>query len=185
MQAAEELRGAARSYELIRRLEPTNAGIATPRSIRENLEELDENPRKRHRRNPTKENVISDLATILSGPSQCAACLDAKEGLIRLPGCTDEYCNDCIVELFEQSLKDTELFPPRCHKAEIPLELVQHLLTQDFIQKFLEKRVELNTPNPTYCFVKACAKFIHPDNIDGDIATCTNCNSRTCTKYVR
>lgn len=179
-QAAEELRGVARSYELIRRLEPRNAGIATPQSIRDNLDELEQNPRRRHRRNPT-EDVISDLATILGGPSQCAACLDTREGLIRLPDCTDEYCNDCLRELFERSLKDTELFPPRCHKAEIPLELVQHLFTPDFIRAFLERRVELSTPNPTYCFVKTCAKFIHPDHIDGGIAQCPTCKARTCT----
>lgn len=38
--------------------------------------------------------------------------------------CSDYYCQDCLVRLFQASLTDETLFPPRCCQKSIPLESV-------------------------------------------------------------
>jgi len=178
-QEIEQARGVVRSHELIRQLEGNNT-ITTPPAIREVASR--ETGNNRHRlRVSIDQKVAGDLAKILSGPVECAICFDGSEDTITLE-CAHDYCIDCTKTLFEDSLKDTSLFPPRCCKTEINLDRVQGLFTQEFLDAFALKKLEVSTLNPTYCIVPTCAQFIRPEYIEGDIATCTVCDVKICTQ---
>ncbi|KAK3207237.1 hypothetical protein GRF29_103g279961 [Pseudopithomyces chartarum] len=72
------------------------------------------------------------------------------------------YCRTCLNDLFESSLTDTTLFPPRCCRVSIRLSACMHLLPAKLIQRCEEKEVELATANPVcrcgaeFCYL--CAK---------------------------
>ncbi|CAF9910243.1 MAG: hypothetical protein ALECFALPRED_006435 [Alectoria fallacina] len=116
-----------------------------------------------------------------TGYHNCVICMDefSARHLITAP-CGDHYCKTCIGQLYNLAMKDESLFPPRCCRQPIPLGIATPLLTVAQVQKFLEKRVEFNTPNRTYCHDTTCGAFIAPDNISGEKAMCT-CGALTCT----
>lgn len=111
---------------------------------------------------------------------ECITCMDEFPAchLITAP-CGDRYCKTCIGQLFNFATKDESLFPPRCCRQPIPLETATPMLTGAQVQSFLEKRVEFDTPNRTYCHNTTCGAFVAPDNISGEIAVCT-CGAWTC-----
>ncbi len=116
-----------------------------------------------------------------AGPESCTACYD--EGphwrFIEAP-CGDLYCEPCMVELFNLAMKDESLFPPRCCKQPIGLDLAGSSLNAVQRQEFEEKSVEFNTTDRTYCHLATCAAFIPPANIDGEKAACQRCERLTC-----
>lgn len=116
----------------------------------------------------------------------CCSCQDDKLHIDTVQlSCEPEphsYCADCLVELFERSMKDTELFPPRCCRIPIPLDLAKVFFTPEFVKTFEEKSVELSTPNPTYCSDSSCSKFVSPTSIKDEVATCPACHHTTCTR---
>lgn len=57
----------------------------------------------------------------------------------------------------------------------------QQYLIDDFPEDFRQRQLEMDTPNRTYCSSIPCSIFIGPSNIEGDKATCPNCDTRTCT----
>lgn len=91
------------------------------------------------------------------------------------------YCRTCLVDLFECSLTDTTLFPPRCCGMRISLYAGAHFFTPQLVTRIEEKDEELRTSDPTYCSNRSCAKFIPPANIKAAIATCGVCDQKTCT----
>ena len=99
--------------------------------------------------------------------------------LIRGP-CGDGYCKTDIQELFELSIKDESLFPPRCCGQSILLDAARPLLTSEQQLNFEQKSLELNTIDRVYCFDTMCGKFIPPAAVDGEKATCSACNKLTC-----
>jgi len=115
----------------------------------------------------------------------CTACGDTKEyfEVMKMP-CRDWYCRDCIHELFARSLKDESLFPPRCCRQHIPIEHVDIFLTRQIKDEFVEKHVEYNTENRTYCYHKPCSAFIAPEycNEDRGYARCQKCPRLTCVE---
>jgi hypothetical protein len=113
---------------------------------------------------------------------RCVACQETKKFFDVISGpCNHEYCRDCLRELFEASLTDDSLFPPRCCRRPIPVQSVGIFLTKDIKQRLEEKRVEFSTPNRTYCCNARCSAFIKAGDIEGDTATCSSCGSTTCT----
>ncbi|KAF2129712.1 hypothetical protein P153DRAFT_314851, partial [Dothidotthia symphoricarpi CBS 119687] len=90
------------------------------------------------------------------------------------------YCRTCLTGLFGTSLTDTTLFPPRCCGVRIPLSAGAHFFTPELMRRYKEKEEELDTPNPTYCSNRSCARFIPPGDIQATIATCCVCNEKTC-----
>lgn len=93
---------------------------------------------------------------------------------------THAYCRTCLIDLFNSSLTDTTLFPPRCCRIPIRLSACMHLLPAKLIQQCEEKEVELATENPVYCSNRSCTRFIPPENVMANVATCLECNSKTC-----
>lgn len=95
-------------------------------------------------------------------------------------GCRHEYCRACLRRLFSDSLTDESLFPPRCCGVAIDVEQVLDFLPAKLVGQFRAKKVELETPNKTYCHQPTCSLFIPPAAISGDVGTCVRCRQRTC-----
>lgn len=115
---------------------------------------------------------------------RCVACGDEKEffEVARVP-CKNrhEYCRDCLAQLFQLSMTDETLFPPRCCSEPIPLDQVRFFLPSQLAKDFEAKEPELSTKNRTYCHDQACSTFVPAHAIDNDIATCPKCRRTTCT----
>ncbi|KAI1415369.1 IBR finger domain-containing protein [Hypoxylon sp. FL1857] len=111
----------------------------------------------------------------------CEACRDDKytAELARAP-CQHEYCGSCLSHIFRNAMMDESLFPPRCCRETIPLDENLAFLDADVVQEFGRKSVEYSTPRRTYCHNTQCNAFIPPANYANDIATCTECGSKTC-----
>lgn len=84
--------------------------------------------------------------------------------------CGHAYCIDCLRRLFEASLQDETLMPPRCCQTEIPLDLAR--LTLKEIEHFNAKRLEYSTINRVYCSIPTCSAFIPPTLIVNNVGTC-------------
>ncbi|KAJ0413966.1 hypothetical protein BJY00DRAFT_321444 [Aspergillus carlsbadensis] len=113
--------------------------------------------------------------------SRCVACQDDVDPLDIAPlPCSHEYCRSCITELFELSLANESLFPPRCCRTTIDLDLARIFLPETLVQLYETKKVEFETPDRTYCCAKSCSAFIPPTLIKRNVATCPACQFTTC-----
>ncbi|KAJ0302481.1 hypothetical protein COL5a_001424 [Colletotrichum fioriniae] len=114
----------------------------------------------------------------------CDSCKDAYTpiAVAQLP-CKHNYCRDCLRTLFELSLTDESLFPPRCCKLPIPVDggFARVLLSPKLVGEFRAKEIEFSTPNRTYCHRPTCSIFIPKEFIRGDVGTCPQCQYQTCT----
>ncbi|KAH8756624.1 hypothetical protein F5883DRAFT_429207 [Diaporthe sp. PMI_573] len=113
---------------------------------------------------------------------QCCTCAEEVPfyDLARAP-CGHEYCRGCLKELFTLSLTDETLFPPRCCREPIPAEKNGFFLTYRLVNEFQKRKVEMETPDRTYCHVPECSKFIPPQNVEHQIGRCVVCSARTCS----
>ncbi|KAK3613866.1 hypothetical protein LTR56_027625 [Elasticomyces elasticus] len=113
----------------------------------------------------------------------CVACGEDVEfyKVARVP-CEHEYCRPCLAQLFELSMTDETLFPPRCDKQEIPLSRVRFFLPADLSKRFEATYVELSTKNRVYWYDPRCNTFIPATavNQDNDVASCSHCDRTTC-----
>lgn len=98
----------------------------------------------------------------------------------RVP-CGHEYCRECLQDLYRASMTDDSLFPPRCCKQPITSGGVRIFLTSDIIAQYEQKKIEVETPDRTYCSNPTCSVFIRSANIVGDQGTCSVCTTTTCT----
>ncbi|PHH88370.1 hypothetical protein CDD83_7627 [Cordyceps sp. RAO-2017] len=110
----------------------------------------------------------------------CISCGDRHVfyNVARCP-CKHEYCRACLASLFEASIRDESLFPPRCCKQPIPVEPNQVFLPPKLVGKFKAKKVEFETPNRTYCHEPACSNFVPVQFIKNDVASCVRLRSKT------
>ncbi|KAF7117939.1 hypothetical protein CNMCM5793_007289 [Aspergillus hiratsukae] len=112
---------------------------------------------------------------------ECAVCTELLPSSDTIPApCHHIYCRTCAVKLFQDSMTDETLFPPRCCRKEIPLSLVSGFLGLARTQEFEEKAIEFTDPHRTYCSNPSCSKYIFPYSVSSYIGTCTHCSSRTC-----
>lgn len=125
--------------------------------------------------------AMQQQAQALAKVFQCVACLDRYPpfGIVRLQ-CCDQYCTNCLKDLFIRATKDQSLFPPRCCKHPIPLEHLIGVLTDEELETFRIAEVEFSTNDRTYCANVQCGKFILPAHIKGETAECDKCNTSTC-----
>ncbi|KAG6063566.1 hypothetical protein E4U32_001082 [Claviceps aff. humidiphila group G2b] len=112
----------------------------------------------------------------------CVACTSevASTDSVRCP-CSHDYCRDCIASLFSAVINDESLFPPRCCKEPIPLNLSKPFLSATLLGTYEAKKLEHETLDKTYCHVRACSTFVPPAFVKDDVATCVKCQSKTCT----
>jgi hypothetical protein len=117
---------------------------------------------------------------------RCVACREQVDfvNVVRAP-CQHEYCRACLANLFELSMTDESLFPPRCCRQPINLTIARIFLKSDLMEQYEKKKVEFETPNRTYCYSPDCGAFINTSHINGDVATCPNCRHTTCTNCKR
>lgn len=113
---------------------------------------------------------------------RCVACTEETEffNVMRAP-CHHEYCRPCLENLFEAAMVDESLFPPRCCRQPIVMNVARIFLNSELMRRFEKKKLEFETPNRTYCYSPTCSAFIHPSRIEGEVATCPDCGSITCT----
>ena len=113
---------------------------------------------------------------------RCVACRDEVEfvNIARVP-CRHEYCRSCLEDLFNSSMTDESLFPPRCCRQPINVGIARIFLKYDLIQRYEKKKIEFETPNRTYCYTPECSTFINTSHIEDEVATCPNCSRTTCT----
>ncbi|KAG6026382.1 hypothetical protein E4U40_002158 [Claviceps sp. LM458 group G5] len=112
----------------------------------------------------------------------CVACTSdvASTDSVRCP-CSHDYCRDCITSLFSAVINDESLFPPRCCKEPIPLDLSKPFLSATLLGTYEAKKLEHETLDKTYCHVRTCSTFVPPAFVKDDVATCFKCQSKTCT----
>lgn len=112
----------------------------------------------------------------------CMTCYEYKPSVdVFSAKCRHNYCRDCLQLLFKASIGDGAFFPPKCCNLIIPFDLVRHLLTADVANIFEKKQVEYDTVDKTYCSSAKCSTFMPPSTIEGSIAECVECKTRTCT----
>ncbi|QMW33268.1 hypothetical protein G4B84_008699 [Aspergillus flavus NRRL3357] len=100
---------------------------------------------------------------------RCVACRDEVEfvNIARVP-CCHEYCRSCLEDLFNASMTDESLFPPRCCRQPINVNIARIFLKSDLIQRYEKKKIEFETPNRTYCYAPECSTFINTSHIEGE-----------------
>lgn len=115
---------------------------------------------------------------------KCLICTDSfrSPNLARLP-CNHDYCRGCLRQLFTSALTDETLIPARCCRQDTPdTDLqVQLFLGHKLVGKYRAKKVEVETPNRTYCHKPECSAFILPQHIESGIANCPECHETTCS----
>lgn len=115
---------------------------------------------------------------------ECVVCLEKKPShqVIQVT-CGHHYCQVCLKELFNRSVRDEFLFPPACCNERIALTSVIMILGPELVDKFYEKETEFNTKDRTYCHQSSCSAFVSPQSIDkaNGRATCLKCGLSTCT----
>lgn len=84
--------------------------------------------------------------------------------------CGHVYCIECLRQLFQASMQDETLMPPRCCRQEIPIPLAK--LTAKEIEDFNAKRLEYSTVDRLYCYQPTCSTFIPPSFIVNSVGTC-------------
>lgn len=128
--------------------------------------------------------VRQDDESVGSSTQQdCVACLNdfLAHEMVTLP-CEHKYCTDCLKRLFINATKDESIYPPRCCRQPISLEIVSPSMSREELQAFQEASIEFTTGNRVYCSNKSCGKFVPPAQFDrmSDRAECGHCGRSTC-----
>jgi len=110
----------------------------------------------------------------------CCAYAETKPGsvTVRFP-CAHVYCHDCIIELFDFAVhKDASLFPPRCCKIPIS-DNIYSFLPAKLLEEVHAKKAIQDYEHSTFC--SGCWALIPDDMIEHSVATCSKCQTKTCT----
>ncbi|KAL8880876.1 MAG: hypothetical protein Q9198_001802 [Flavoplaca austrocitrina] len=112
---------------------------------------------------------------------ECIACGEHRRAFETFrTSCGHDYCQSCLSKLFELSTTDETLFPPRCCRQTISLNLAKLYLSSELVQRFQQKTVEYQSSDRTYCSRPTCSAFITFTGISDERATCTTCFQQTC-----
>ena len=115
---------------------------------------------------------------------QCVACREYGPREDRIGSrCSHCYCRDCLLRHLEHSLSQDFFFPPECCGDPIPLTSMLIFLSPDLIERYLERMVEKNDRDRTYCADPHCARYLSPaQGLDDSVRSCKKCPTRTCTQ---
>lgn len=109
----------------------------------------------------------------------CTSCLDDfnYHDTYRT-ACGHDWCQTCVVNRFELATKRTQMFPAECcHQPILPDN--DTFIAPELWERYLEKKAEIDTPNPTFCSKLDCSKFVPLQSIKEGQAECT-CGRVTC-----
>lgn len=96
--------------------------------------------------------------------------------------CAHNYCYECILRLFENSLTNESLYPPRCCRQPIRASTaIEDMIGIEMTKRFKERKIEISDSKRTYCWEKTCSRYIPPHNIRRGMGICQFCTARTCT----
>lgn len=111
----------------------------------------------------------------------CVTCLDelSDHDSHRSP-CGHDWCRTCISNRYEMAAKSTHLFPAQCCNRLI-LPDNDSLVAPETWARYFEKKIEVETPNPTFCSKRDCSKFIPLQDITGGQGKCV-CGQLTCAE---
>ncbi|KAI9749161.1 MAG: hypothetical protein M1815_002718 [Lichina confinis] len=114
--------------------------------------------------------------------SACVACNEEqrKVDLAEAP-CSHVYCQDCFQQLLEAAMVDESLFPPRCCRQQFPTSMISAFVPKALMERLNQRRIELSTPNRTYCAEPSCSTFIPSESVQDERACCPRCSTKTCT----
>lgn len=185
--------------EDIAALTPENEDIGLALSLQ--LEELDISETLLSDNKVAEEYVDTDIRDLAELRRTLEAAIlrhEAKAALLTCTGCESlftrhqsfkapcdrhYYCRECLANLFEYTIGDESLYPPKCCDCEIVFDNVKTLLDDKLVAIYADKKTEYDTePNKrTYCCGPNCKKFVPETNIQDEVATCPDCGKRTCT----
>lgn len=121
--------------------------------------------------------------SVLNSQHECTVCQEMKPlTAIIYTSCNHAYCQTCFQSLCRSSMANESLFPPRCCRQPIDLELFSVFLSSEILIEYAHKELEYKTSKRTYCFAPSCSAFIPPTSIAGNVATCQSCEQKTCTQ---
>lgn len=121
-------------------------------------------------------------ATQSSNSRLCEACQEEKWFFdVARVACNHQYCRGCLQELFNSSMTDESLFPPRCCRQPITIASARMFLSHEVVLNFERKKIEYSTEDRTYCSRPTCSAFIPFEKRQGDNASCRDCGMVTCT----
>ena len=94
-------------------------------------------------------------------------------------------CRECLVRIFELSLKDPACMPPKCCTDDhIPLSHVDKLFDIPFKIRWNRRYEEWHTANRLYCPTAKCGEWIKPTRIVSEkgrkFARCPRCKTKVC-----
>lgn len=184
----QQLREAEEGLEQYRREREAERQIARDRRIALALEDMDflgHLLRVMERNgggadNDNDDDILDRVEIRNDNRRHCITCLDdlSDDDAHRCP-CGHRWCQPCVVNRFEMASRSTRLFPAQCCNQPI-LPDNHELIAPETWTRYLAKRVEAETPNPTFCSRRDCSNFIPPQNIDEGQATCV-CGHVTCS----
>ncbi|PSN73813.1 hypothetical protein BS50DRAFT_510334 [Corynespora cassiicola Philippines] len=126
-------------------------------------------------------NVLGKLA---SDTHECIGCSETFRFIDFFElECRHKYCGACLKRVIMRAVaeKDLAWLPPRCCGTSIPNASIIRLLDQEELNDFQDAQVEKETSNKTYCSNPNCCRFILPQHIVAGEATCSNCQTKTCS----
>lgn len=137
----------------------------------------------RERENQDALRETDDENETHDGPGQgtCVICLnDLSDHDAHRSPCGHDWCRTCIVNRYEMAAKSAHLFPAQCCNQLI-LTDNNALIAPETWARYFKKKIEVETPNPTFCSKRDCSKFIPPQHINKGQARCI-CGHITCTR---
>lgn len=93
--------------------------------------------------------------------------------------CGHHYCRVCNREHFQTSFSNRMVFPPHCCGKTIEIEEARRFIGPDLAARYMEKKLEFETPNPVFCAAPECSKFIPPANHLKGFGICQACGRAT------
>ena len=114
--------------------------------------------------------------------TECASCFDLFFHSEMISGkCSHSYCRECAVHMLQDAFKEESRFPPRCCHKDLPLQPNRSMFSDELWDQYLEKVIEHNDENRTYCNDGKCSKYILPTDVQNMDGKCRACNKQTCT----
>ncbi|CAG8427472.1 unnamed protein product [Penicillium salamii] len=110
---------------------------------------------------------------------RCVSCLEKCDSVLSVGKCGHEYCLDCTREMFLGSIRDEELYPPRCCGNVLPPGVAMRVLNYSELREFSHRALEWTAKSRVYCADPTCSTFIPTFAIENDQGTCPKCHQQT------